>query len=133
MHIRSHHSCRVYHASVKHKAGSSFLQFASSPHLQFTSIRLLLVPLVGAMAAKDETPGRVTAMQLDQDTIAAIIDGVAAKLQKAPVRKGVEPIASVAGQSKGAGKEIRTIKEIYMYIPLHPAGCENFTGFYICS
>ena len=120
MRIRSHHSCRSHHTSVKQKAGSSFLQFASSPCLEFTSIHLLLVPLVGAMAVEDETPGRETAMQRNRDTIAAIIDEVAAKLQKAPARKGVKPSASVAGPSKGAGKEIRTIEEIYMYIPPPP-------------
>ena len=66
------------------------------------------------MATEEETSGRETVLQLDQDTIAAIIDGVAAKLQKAPARKGDEPSASVAGPSRGAGEETRT-KEIYIY------------------
>ena len=60
----------------------------------------------------EETAGRETVLQLNQDTIAAIIDGVAAKPQKAPARKGDEPDASVAGPSREAGKETRT----YIYI-----------------
>ena len=67
------------------------------------------------MATEEENPCRETALQLDQETIAAIIDGVAAKLQKAPVRKGDEPSASSAGPSRGAGKETRTMKGIYKY------------------
>ena len=67
------------------------------------------------MTTEQETSGRETVRQLDLDTIAAIIDGVASKLQKAPACKRDKSGASVAGPSRGAGKETRT-KNIYIYI-----------------
>ena len=56
------------------------------------------------MAVKEETLRRETTLELDKDTIAAIIDGVAVKLQKDLALKGDEPSALVVGPSKRAGK-----------------------------
>ena len=46
---------------------------------------------MGTMATKEETLCRETALQLHQDTIAAIRNGDATKLEKAPPVKEMSP------------------------------------------
>ena len=111
MRIRTHHSCCSHNAVSSTKQGAHF--FFASTLLSSIHLCLLFVCLVGTMATEKETLGRVTALQLDQDTIAAIIDGVGAKLQKAPTHKGHEPSTSVACLSRGEGKKTRITRKLY--------------------
>ena len=94
--------------------------------------------LVGIIANEEENPCRETTLQLDHDTIAAIINGDAAKLQKALARKGEEPSTSLAGPSKGAGKETTTIQESITKENIHyphstRQGVKTLRGSRICS
>ena len=70
--------------SCEHVSESSIKQ-----EVCFCFSSFLLVHFVGAMVDKEETLCKETALQLDQDTIAAIINGVTTKLQKAPPIKGM--------------------------------------------